>query len=195
MQPKVTELILDSGIRVHVTPISRYLRNALVEEAEALFPYPDKKQYEVELSEDVAIPGTVVPADEHPEYRVFVKGVDNQRQEYIRHAMLNLCVKYPDFPTRRALIEHFAPYLDEQREWLTLPEDDWQATLRFAVIGSPSDEGQILAVVKDELPVTEAETAENLRVFQPVLSKSQSRILDYARKHASGAEAKIPGEE
>lgn len=190
---KVTELVLDSGIRVYVTPLSRYQRNALVEASERLYPYPDKAKYEEALSEDIAIPGSVIPAEENDDYKALVREVNRQRSEYVSTAMLNLCLSFPDFKNRQALIEHFAEYLNEQREWLALPEDEWDATLRFGIVRSPSDEAQILSVAKDELPVTEAETTENLRVFRPVLSREKSRIMDYARQHTSGTEGKVPG--
>lgn len=201
MQPKVVEITLDSGIRVHVSPLSRYQRNALIEAAEKLHPFPDKKQYEYALSEDVAIPGMTLPADDkdnprYPEYLALVTEANRYRNEYISTAMMNLCISYPDFPGgKKQLIEYFADWLEEQRDWLALPDDEWQATLRFAIVRSPSDEAQILSIAKDELPVTEAETTENLRVFRPVLSKSQSRILDYARTNASGAESKVSSNE
>lgn len=200
MQPKVVEITLDSGIRVFVAPLSRYQRNALVEAAEKLHPFPDKKQYEYALSEDVAIPGMTLPADDkdnprYPEYLALVTEANRYRNEYISTAMMNLCISYPDFPGgKKQLIEYFAEWLEEQRDWLALPDDEWQATLRFAIIRSASDEAQILSIAKDELPVTEAEITENLRVFRPVLSKSQSRILDYARTNAPGVESKVSGE-
>lgn len=193
MQPKVVEIILDSGIRVHVTALSRYQRNGLVEAAKKLYPYPDKKPYEEALSEDVAIPGMTIPAEENPAYQALVLEANRQQQDYIVAGMLNLCLRYPDFATRQALIEHFADYLNEQRDWLELPDDEWESTLRFAIVRSPSDESEILSIAKDELPVTEAETTENLRVFRPVLSREKSRILDYTRKHTPGAESKVSG--
>lgn len=195
MQEKVVEFILDSGIRVHVTPLSRYQRNALIEAAEKLHPYPEKKQYEEALPEDVAIPGMTLPAEENPEYQAKVVEANRLRNEYISTGMMNLCVQYPDFANRQALIEHFAPYLEEQRDWLALPDDDWMATLRFAIIRSPSDEGHILSVARDEMPVTEKEVNDNVRIFQPVLPKDKYRNLDYARKLASRAEAEVRGEE
>lgn len=192
---KVTEIILDSGIKVWVSPMSRYARNGLAEAAEKLYPYPDKSQFEEELPEDVAIPGMKIPAEEHPDYQAQVASANRQRGDHISGAMLNLCVVYPDFASRQEIIDHFAPYLDEQRDWLALPEDPWEATLRFAVISSVADENQIMAIVGDTLPVTEKEVNDNVRIFQPALSREKSRILDYARKHAPGAETKIPGNE
>lgn len=191
---KLTELVLDSGIRVHVKPISRYLRNALAEAAERLFPLPDKAPYEEALSEDVAIPGMKIPAEDNPEYKKRVAEIQRQRGDYISSAMLDLCVSYPDFDSRQALIDHFAPYLDEQRNWLELPEDPWEATLRFAIISSVADENQITAVASDTLPVTEKEVNENVRIFQPVLSREKSRIVEYARKLAPRPEGEVPGE-
>jgi hypothetical protein len=195
-QEKVVEITLDSGIRVFVTPLSRYQRNGLIQAAEKLYPLPDKKQYEFTLSEDVAIPGMTLPADDkdnprYAEYMALVTEASIQRQDYIIAGMLNMCLRYPDFTGKEALIEHFAPYLDEQRDWLALPEDSWDATLRFAIVRSQSDEAQILSIAKDEMPVTEAETTENLRVFRPVLSAEKSRILDYTRTHTPGAESKV----
>lgn len=200
MQEKVVEITLDSGIRVFVTPLSRYQRNGLIQAAEKLYPYPDKKQYEYVLSDDVAIPGMTLPADDkdnprYPEYMGLVTEANIQRQDHIIAGMLNMCLRYPDFKDKHALIEYFAPYLDEQRDWLALPDDAWDATLRFAIVRSPSDESQILSIAKDEMPVTEAETTENLRVFRPVLSREKSRILDYTRAIAPGAEGKVRGEE
>jgi hypothetical protein len=196
MQPqKVTELTLDSGIRVFVTPLSRYQRNALIEAAEKLHPFPDKKQYEEALPDDVAIPGMTLPAEENPEYQAKVTEANRLRNEYVSTGMMNLCVQYPDFADRLALIEHFAPYLDEQRDWLALPDDEWLATLRFAIIRSPSDEAQILSVARDEIPVTEKEVNDNVRIFRPVLPKDKYRNLDYARKLASGTEGKVPDNE
>lgn len=191
MSQKVVELVLDSGIRVHVTPLSRFQRNALVEAAEKLYPLPDKKPYEEALSEEIAIPGTVIPAEDNPEYQAKVAEVRLKRSDYVSAAQLNLCLSFPDFKDRQALIEHFAPYLEEQRDWLALPDDDWQATLRFAIVRSPSDEAQIVSVARDEMPVTEAETTENLRIFRPVLSREKSRILDAARQLAPRVESEV----
>lgn len=191
-QPKVTEIVLDSGVRAHIAPLSRYQRNALIEESEAIFPLPDKKLYEQALSEDIAIPGSVIPAEENPEYQALVKNIRYQRDGYVSQSILNLCTTFPDYPNRQDLIDFFAADIQKQREFMTLPDDPWQATLRFAVIGSHADETQILGIARDDVPVTEKEVNDNVRIFQPVLSREKSRILDYARKHAPGAETKVP---
>lgn len=75
---------------------------------------------------------------------------------------------------------------------MDLPEDPWTATLRFAVVRSTTDENQIMAIAKDELPVTELEVSAELRTFRPLLSGAQSRTMALARQLASGADSGIP---
>lgn len=100
IQPKVTELILDSGIKVHVSPLSRYQRNALNEKAEALYPYPDKALYEETLPEDIAIPGFNLPAEDNKAYQAAVLIAGRGRADHINTALLNICLAFPDYPNR-----------------------------------------------------------------------------------------------
>lgn len=191
--PKVTEITLDSGVRVHVAPLSVYQRIALTQAAEKLYPYPDKAQYEEALPEGMAIEGLTIPAEQNPEYQTAVKLINNQRGEYTNTAIFNLCLTYPDFPRGKPeLIEYFAAYLDEQRDYMALPDDEWEATLRFAVIRSPSDEAQIISIVREDMPLTEAEITDAMRIFRPSIPFARFRQLDAARKLAPGAAGEIP---
>lgn len=187
--PKVTEILLDSGIRVHVAPLSRYQRNALQERAEQIYPMPDKTLYEEELSEDVAIPGTKIPAEENPEYQNEVGLVLRARSEFISTHMMNLCLTYPDFPGgKEELIAYFATDIAAQREIMNLPDDPWEATLRFAIIRSVADERDTGDIIRESFPITESEVSEAIRVFRPAISREAIRSLDNARKFAPGAE-------
>lgn len=186
--PKVVEITLDSGIRVHISPLSRYQRNALQERAEQLYPMPDKALYEEELSEAVAIPGTKIPAEENPEYRAEVALVMTARSEFTTMNMINLCLSYPDFPGgKEELIRFFAIHIAQQRDMMTLPDDEWEATLRFAVIRSVADERDLWSVINESFPITESEVSDAVRVFRPAVSREALRALDNAGKYAPGA--------
>lgn len=187
-QPKVTECLLDSGIRVFVIPLSRHQRNALNQAAEKLYPYPDKKQYEETLPEDVAIPGMTLPAEENKDYQVAVREVNRQRSDYIGLALLDICVSYPDFPGGKDdLMKHFAPFLEKQRDWMALPEDEWEATLRFGILQSIADELTISRIANEETPVTEVEVNEEMRIFRPAVQVAAAKLLDSTRQHPPGA--------
>lgn len=192
MKPKVVEVVLDSGVKVHVKSLARYDRQSLQQAAIDRFPYPDKSQYEEELAEDVAVGGMKIPAERNEVYRQLVAEIEEQRQEFITTAMLDMCVTFPEFSDGKdGVIEHFADAIAKKRTYMTLPEDAWTATWKHGVLGSPSDEAYIAQIVRDDLPLREAEVSEAMRLFRPALSREATRLLDFTRLIAPRIQAKI----
>lgn len=198
MQKKVTspeklvETILDSGIRVHIRTLSPYDRAALRQAAETKYALPDKREYELEPAEGIAIDGFKIPAEENEEYRQAVEEVEAKRTDFLMEAMLDMCVTFPDFDLgKQGIIAHFADYIATRRKYMTLPEDAWEATWKHAVLRTASDESYIAQIVRDELPLKEVEVSEAIRLFRPAVSREATRLLAYTRFAASRLPSKV----
>lgn len=180
--PKCVEIMLDSGVKVYVTPLSRYQLTALQAAARERYPCPDKAAYTLPMPEGVGIPGAMIPAEDNDEYQTLYSEAERLQSEFILTAMMDMCVTFADFKSREEVVGYFAAFIAQQRQWMTLPDDEWLATWRFAVVRSASDEELITAVVKDLLPITEVEITDEMRLFRPSVSWQAVRRLVKARQ-------------
>jgi Trp operon repressor len=170
---KVQELLLDSGEYVYVQSLSIYAIRALQDKAEELFPAPDKSEYEKPLPEDKAIePGQVIPAEENPDYQQRMKIIEEQRSQYVNHQAIVLCV-HPRVE-KEALIKKYAARLEQMRQIMVVPPDEWEATLKMCVIASQEDSGQIAVAIRglNTIP-SEEEVVDGMRIFRPLLRKEK----------------------
>lgn len=162
---KVFELLMDSGEYVHVQPLSIYVVQALREKSRTLYPYPDKARYERKLEDAKAIePGQVIPAEENPEYQALYDAADEKQQTYVNLQCIALSVE--PLQGRQAMIAKYKDRVKQMRAVMDLPDDAWDATLRFCIISSKQDLGKISnAIMGNALP-REEDILNGMRIFR-----------------------------
>ena len=192
---KRVELVLGSGVIVWVTPLSRYAFQAIIDKGRELYPLPDETEFDEKHPEGV--PGAVIPGKENPEYIKQLGRATGQQNEHIMKSILKLAIEFPiyedvqptgEFYTHDELIDRFAYRRKELASIMTLPDDTWQATFEFCILGGTEDETQIVNIANDELPLTPAEVERDIRLFRPYLSREKLRTL--AKLAASRSKAK-----
>jgi hypothetical protein len=132
-RPSIVRFETMSGVILHITPLNIATLRAINLKSDELFPYPDKKQYEVPL-ENAFVEGMVDSAENNPEYLKACEPVDQQRKEWTDKAVFHYAVRFQDYPTRESLINAFAPRLLELRKIALVQEDDYEAILHHLVL-------------------------------------------------------------
>lgn len=166
----VHEHLLDSGEIVYVQPLSIYLVRALREKAEELFPFPDKSKYEKVLDDDKAIePGQTIPAEENPDYQKLYDEADTQQQAYVNEHCIALSVE--PVQGRQVMIEKYKDRVAQMRTMMTLPDDEWDATLRFCIMTSRQDFNKITNSIMGQRLPGEDDIMFGMRIFRCYVRK------------------------
>lgn len=170
-EEKVVMLELDSGETVHVRPRSFFVRRALTEKAEKLFPLPDKAKYEVEIDPSLTVfPGEKTPAEQNPDYQQLVLEAKAKQLAWINDQFIKLV---SDFPAgKEKLIKKYADERKMLSEIMDLPTDEWEATLFFCLIRTETDRTRVMQAGLDNLQLDEGEIVGALRLFRPVIRRN-----------------------
>lgn len=132
-KPSIVRFETQAGVILHIAPLSIATLRAINLKSDELFPYPDKKQYELPL-ENAFVEGMKDSAENNPEYLKACEPVDQQRKEWTDKAVFNYAVRFQDYPTRESIINAFAPRLLELRKIAVVQEDDYEAILHHLVL-------------------------------------------------------------
>lgn len=177
---------LMSGVIAHVTPINIPTLKGIQAKAAALYPYPDKRPYQVE-EENGFVPGQLTAAEDNPDYVRAVQEVNHQRGQWADRAIFNHCVHFPAYPTREELIAAFQGELAKLREIAILPEDDYEAILFHLVMtwnqvgvnaedkifAAVSEYNRLVQLAIQTVSLTPAEVTDGIRFFRPHLSENR----------------------
>lgn len=173
----VHEHLLDSGEVIYVQPLSIYVIRALQDKAEELYPYPNKSDYEKPLDEAKAIePGQVIPAEDNPEYQKLYDLARDKQQNYANDQAITLSVE--PVQGRQAMIDKYKERVAQMRQIMTLPEDEWAATLRFCVLTSRSDFNKVTASIMGHRLPGEEDILNGMRIFRGHVRKTTSNGSD-----------------
>lgn len=123
-----------SGIELHITPVSLATLRAIMLKAEEIFPYPPKKDYEKPL-ENTFVEGMVDSAENNPDYIQACMAVDRERSQWRDKAVFMYAVHFADFPDINAVVQTFAPQLLELRKIAIVPDDNFDAIFRARCSG------------------------------------------------------------
>lgn len=186
------ELLMDSGEYVRVQPLSIYLVRALRDKAEELFPFPDKTQYEKALDDAKAIePGQVIPAEDNPEYQKLYDDAAAKQTQYTNDHCIALSVE--PLQGREVMIAKYRDRVTQLRAIMTLPEDDWDATLRFCIMTSRDDFNKVTsAIMGNALPREEC-IVDSMRIFRCYV-RQKAADGDHPEEKPQGAAADQPAE-
>ncbi len=154
---------LDSGVVVHVRPISPFMRALLVEEARAQHPDPDSQQYRKPLKNAVR-EGLTEPPEENPEYGLAVEQAARAQNRHLVNSFIDAGVVVGADPSREAVLEHFAADLARIRQGRDLPEDNWFVLVKYHLIASQDDIQRIINAANDAL--TEEDIRAAAAIFQ-----------------------------
>lgn len=169
---RVYELLLDSGEYVYVQPLSIYVVRALQDKALELFPFPEKATYEKPMNEAVALePGQMIPAEENPEYRRLYDETHEKQQQYVNNHSIAFAVE--PVLGHEAMIAKYQSRLDQMRKVIALPDDAWDATLRFCIITSRQDYNRVSSAIMGMIKTpSEEEVIDGMRIFRCDIRKS-----------------------
>jgi hypothetical protein len=175
--PQATELILSNGLKCWVYPVSARDRMRLIQAFNDKDPQPDRKAFERPVPvEDASFEGQTLTADSNPEYAKAMGEWRERLSEYITNAFL---VGYTEFPDvdEKELIARFARIIKRKRRVMDLPADEWEATLRFALLDTPDDQRMIISAVEKRLPVEWEGIVDQVAIFRPVNQPSPATGL------------------
>lgn len=161
--PIIRRVLLDSGVEVDLPPVSPHAYAKILLKAEEVYPTPDEEEYRKSIP-NAAIDGDTFIDRDDPEYKERFEQARKKQSEYIALALQEISLEFPD--GKDALIERFAPKIASMRKYIDLPEDEWEATFLYGVIGSVADHETILFAAQNALPLTGEEVAEGLRIFR-----------------------------
>lgn len=174
--PSVIEYVTQSGVLIHVTPLSIFTLQSLRHKAEDLYPYPAKADYQV--PSEVTATG-FIPAEENPEYVAACETIDKERGLWVDNAVLDLACTYPQYTNRETMIAHFAPRLLQIGKYIELEGDDWDNVLKHCVFTKTAITGKALrnervdvvglALQQSGLSLSMSEVMDGLRVFRLAL--------------------------
>lgn len=163
---KTFAIPMESGDYLLIQPLSVYAIQALERRAEELYPFPAKADYEMELDPDKAlVPGQKIPAEENPDYKNAYDIARSKQRRYVNDKALALSVDVEG--GKDYAIAKYAERIAQMRDMMTLPEDEWEATLFFCLIGSQEDLSNIVMAINGQntLP-TEEEIRDGMRLFR-----------------------------
>jgi len=166
----VHEHLLDSGEYIYVQPLSIYLVRALRDKAEELYPFPDKTLYERKLDDAKSLePGQMIPAEENPDYQKLYDEAAENQQSHVNLQCIALSVE--PVQGRQAMIDKYKDRVAQLRAMMDIPEDEWDATLRFCVLTSKQDFNKITNSIMGQRLPGEEDILDGMRIFRCYVRK------------------------
>lgn len=153
---------------VYVPKLSMFMRLAIMQRAEELFPLPDAKLYEQPLP-DAVIEGDVLPASNNPEYKQAVAAIMLKRNQHLQNAIIASLI-LEDGCTHEEVVATYKPGLDQMRQYASFPDDDFVAIIRNFIL-SPEEYKEIIAAATKEDPLTQEDIRAGLRIFRRDLQR------------------------
>ncbi len=186
----VVELLLDSGVRVLVKPLTPYTRHGVIHKLTEKYPDPEASEFEEQIegedSPGATIPVTMKENSRHEEYNALVLEAQQIRARHLFLFLIDECVIFPDYEDRDALISAYDGDRARLAAYMDLPTDTWEATLYHCICASAGDIEEISAATRQDIDTMEAEPTEDeifaaWRVFRPRVSRAErSRFSDYS---------------
>lgn len=162
-EPKLVKYTADSGVELHVQPLSPFTFRAIRQKAFEKFPDPDEGPYRLPIP-NAAIEGDTMPAKDNPAYARAVHEQAARRSDYITVALLALACD--PTPNKDELVKQFEDQLLALQRWAALPEDDWEAALLHCILIGKDDPGHISDIANQNAPLTEVEIENGIRFFR-----------------------------
>lgn len=196
---KHTVVRLDSGVLIIVGTLSRFQLQAIEVSSRRVHPEPDAEAYRIEIAPEVSGRDTPMyePGTNNPEYVQALAEARNEQAIYIMRMYRDMCVHFPELGNRDAVIEHFAPYIAEQRALFgdaMSGADEFDITWRYAILRSLNDEELVNLLVRkqQDLPLEEVELALGLQMFRLKVPGETATRLAQKRANASGVQRVPP---
>lgn len=166
IQETLVEMQLDSGEIVLIRRLSPFARQALLNRAEEIHPSPDKKPFERPLSDITpnAMPGVMMAAEENPDYKAALQTAKIAQMKWFNDAVIQSGVVADSKEGRELTIERFRPRLQSLRELMSLPDNEWLATVLYGMITTKEDRIRIVKAAIETL--TEEDIRLAMRSFR-----------------------------
>lgn len=152
------EVTCDSGEIAIVEPLSPFAYQALVREAERLYPMPNKDDY-VKPLEGAPIEGLTVGAEHNEEYVKATRKAIQSFKNWLFVAVLDAGVVIDTVEGREVTMARYAARLKALAERGVSIEDEWLATVKFGVIRTPADTDRIVNAARGGLSQEEIDGA------------------------------------
>jgi hypothetical protein len=177
--PIVREVLLDSGVVVRITPLSPHAYAKVQQRAVELHPGPDEENFRKPVP-NAAIDGDTFIDKQDPLYLEQVAEANKAQTAFVSKVLQETSLEFPD--GKDALIERFADKIATLRKFIDAPEDEWEATFLYGVIGSVADHETIVWAAQNALPLTGEEIVEGLRIFRYHVSGKRPGRVAAGRK-------------
>lgn len=191
----IRRIVCDSGVEIDVAPVSPHAVAKIRQRAADVHPLPDLEQFRKPV-ENAAIEGDTYLDKNDPEYKRLVLEASRAQAEFIFRAIADITFSYPR--GREQLIEDFRPRMQAMRAYMELPEDEWEATFWYGIIGSHADSETLTQAAMSVLPISMEEVVDGehgLRIFRhKVQGRRPSQLASGWKALASGLEKGAKGQ-
>lgn len=164
-EKSVIEVELFSGEVAYVTPLSPFTYQALRDAASEEYPDIDTTPFQKPVPDSPPELGLTVLDEKNPELTRLRVDLQEKRMAYIRKAAydLNVCFELE----RTALIKKYEAYLHGLAKYVTLPDDQWEATFTHALISRLDDQLILDRMLFGNTALEGGEIQNGMRVFRP----------------------------
>ena len=163
IQEKLYHVPLNSGDIAYVRPLSPYVRMTLFRQCEELFPDPDPKPFEKPLAN--AFDATLTEAAENnPAYKAALLKARTLQLNKLYELIIDSGVVVDTHEGKAVTLRRYQARLDALRRVMTLPDDAWLATVKYALITNKGDIRRIADATNEAL--TPEDIAAGVAAFQ-----------------------------
>ena len=180
--PGATEITTATGVILWVYPMTLADQQALRTAAKRIYPEPNPKDYAQKLDpEESLIPET--SGKESAAYETARIDFENAVNQYVTDGFYAGFVDSPQ--GRDTLINAYKHQLSLKRGVVPMPDNEWAATLKHAILQTAKDAAAVIAAGQALLPLTGGEVAEGVRIFRLSNERATPRKVPTRREVSS----------
>lgn len=184
--PERILITTDSGVDLHITPLSLFVRRAVAERCENDFPFPDKKAYEKPVPAEIALYEGATHFDENdPEYKREVRAANNNQSALYTKLVVNAAVRIAsDFD---AVETAYSGDLAALKALGVLPKDKHEALL-MVILGQSDLLATVIQAIEGRAQLSEAEILDGMRLFRCAIQRNRTNGTAQAQESPGATE-------
>lgn len=162
-------IVTITGVMVDVTPVSYADVRMLEEAADKKFPSV-RDEYLVPMTKAIDPKATKIDPERMEEFESREEAVRLARDKWMNEQCIYLAISFPQ--PKEQILMHLAGEIAKRREVFgdTLSSDDWEVAYEYCIL-SRYEKSIVLQIASNAMPITEAETDEQLRLFLPKVQR------------------------
>lgn len=171
--PERILITTDSGVELHITPLSLFIRRAIAERCEKDYPFPVKKDYEKPVPPDIALYEGQTSFDENdPDYRRDFRVANNHQQTLYTQLIVSAAVRIES--DLGAVEQAYSSDLAAMKALDILPKDTHEALL-MVVLGQSDLLATVIQAIEGRAQLSEAEIYDGMRLFRCDIRRNGDR--------------------